>query len=193
MQNPSTRDTIIEQADQLFYQQGFEHTSFTDISAAVQISRGNFYYHFKTKDEILAAVIQHRLARTEKMLMEWESEAQSAEERIRCFIEILIRNQAGIMRHGCPVGTLCAELSKLNHASLTEANNLLSLFRNWLRRQFLELGCNEEAADRYAMHLLGRSQGVATLANAFNDDQFIHQEVQQMSDWLRATIASVLS
>ncbi len=36
------------------------------------------------------------------------------------------------------------------------------------------------------MHLLARSQGVATLANAFHDEKFIRQEVQQMCDWLQS-------
>ena len=35
-----------------------------------------------------------------------------------------------------------------------------------------------------AMHLLARSQGVATLANTFHDEKFIKQEVKQMCDWL---------
>ena len=60
-----TRDQIVDAADQLFYQQGFEHTSFADIANAVNISRGNFYYHFKTKDDILDAVIDLRLANTQ--------------------------------------------------------------------------------------------------------------------------------
>ncbi|MGI9514997.1 MAG: TetR/AcrR family transcriptional regulator, partial [Anderseniella sp.] len=45
-----TRDHIVAAASQLFYRQGYEHTSFADIAGAVRISRGNFYYHFKTKD-----------------------------------------------------------------------------------------------------------------------------------------------
>ena len=45
---PSTRQDIVEKADLLFYQHGFENTSFADIADAVGISRGNFYYHFKT-------------------------------------------------------------------------------------------------------------------------------------------------
>ena len=53
MSHRSTRETIVEAADDLFYRQGFEHTSFSDIAERVQISRGNFYYHFKSKDEIL--------------------------------------------------------------------------------------------------------------------------------------------
>ena len=39
-----------------------------NIAEAVKISRGNFYYHFKTKDEILDAVIAQRLACTQQVL-----------------------------------------------------------------------------------------------------------------------------
>ncbi|MNT57921.1 hypothetical protein D3C72_1953290 [compost metagenome] len=42
----------------------------------------------------------------------------------------------------------------------------------------------EAEADELAMHLLARSQGVATLAQAFQDERFIKREVEQMYDWL---------
>ena len=54
----TTRDSIVSTADTLFYQRGFDHTSFADIAKQVAISRGNFYHHFKSKDQILAAVIE---------------------------------------------------------------------------------------------------------------------------------------
>jgi TetR/AcrR family transcriptional repressor of nem operon len=41
-------------------------------------------------------------------------------------------------------------------------------------------------ADQLAMHLLSRSQGIATLANAFDDAAFIKQEVDQLLEWLNA-------
>jgi TetR/AcrR family transcriptional repressor of nem operon len=181
----TTRDHIVEAADQLFYRQGYEHTSFSDIAEAVQISRGNFYYYFKSKDEILDAVIVVRLANTRKMLEQWEIEGKQPADRILSFINLLISNRASIRRYGCPVGTLCTELAKLDHASQAEANRLLTLFRTWLRRQFALLGRAADA-DALAMHLLARSQGVATLANAFNDEKFIKQEVEQMCDWLKS-------
>jgi TetR/AcrR family transcriptional regulator, transcriptional repressor for nem operon len=185
MRDKTTRDQIVEAADQLFYQQGFEHTSFSNISETVQISRGNFYYHFKTKDQILDAVINVRLANTQNMLDQWEIKGEQPEDRIRSFIHILIVNRAKIKRYGCPVGTLCTELAKLNHASQAEANEIFTLFRTWLRRQFTLLGRKADA-DELAMHLLARSQGVATLANAFLDEKFIRQEVKIMCDWLSA-------
>jgi len=183
----TTRDHIVAAADQLFYRQGFEHTSFSDIADMVRISRGNFYYHFKSKDQILDAVIAARLAGTQTMLERWEIEGRSPERRIGSFIDILIANRAEIKRYGCPVGTLCGELAKLNHASQAEANKLFTLFRTWLRRQFTLLGCKANA-DELAMHLLALSQGVATLASAFQDEKFIRQEVQRMHDWLRLQV-----
>jgi TetR/AcrR family transcriptional regulator, transcriptional repressor for nem operon len=181
----ATCEHIVEAADRLFYQQGYEHTSFSDIADAVGISRGNFYHHFKSKDEILDAVIRLRLANTQKLLEQWESEGKHPAERIRSFIHILITNEAKIKRHGCPVGTLCTELAKLEHGSRAHANQLFTLFRTWLRRQFALLGRKHDA-DALAMHLLARSQGVATLANAFHDGHFIADEVRQMCEWLES-------
>lgn len=187
MPDKSTREAIIEAADGLFYRQGYEHTSFADIAAAVKISRGNFYYHFRTKDEILDAVIESRLAGTRAMLERWELEGREPADRIRSFIRILIANRTDIKRYGCPVGTLCSELAKLNHAARGEANKLFTLFRAWLRRQFALLGRKD--ADALAMHVLARSQGVATLANAFHDEKFIRQEVEMLEAWLDAVVA----
>jgi len=185
MTEQATRARIVEAANRLFYEQGYEQTSFSDIAGAVRISRGNFYYHFKTKDEILDAVIAARLADTRAMLDGWESDGKDPADRIRSFIHILIENRADIKRFGCPVGTLSAELSKLNHAARDGANELFALFRAWLRRQFARLGCAADA-DALALHLLARSQGIATLANAFHDEQFIRREVAELEDWLRS-------
>ncbi len=189
MSHQNTRDHIIEAADRLFYRQGYEHTSFSDIANVMQISRGNFYFHFKTKDEILDAVISRRLADTRKMLDKWEVEGKTPADRIRSFIHILIANRADIKRFGCPVGTLCSELAKLNHSAQPGASELFTLFRTWLCRQFVLLG-HEADADKLAMHLLARSQGVATLASAFHDEAFIRQEVGLMCAWLDARVQS---
>lgn len=178
-----TRRQIVQAADQLFYEHGFEATSFADIAEAVGLSRGNFYYHFKTKDQILDAVIAARIDATHDMLQAWDSGTPA--DRIRRFIEILIVNQAKIMAYGCPVGTLCNELAKLDHAAKDAAAGLFTLFRIWLERQFAALG-READADALAMHVLMRSQGVATLATAFRDEAFVRREVDDMVAWLAA-------
>jgi AcrR family transcriptional regulator len=184
-----TRQQIVDAADQLFYETGFEATSFADIAAAVKLSRGNFYYHFKTKDEILAAVIKQRLANTRAMLDRWQAEGRSPGEAIRDFIRMLAVNGDKIMAYGCPVGTLCNELSKLDHAAKPQAVAIFLMFREWLAQQFQKLGYNGDC-DVPAMHLLMRSQGVATLATAFADEDFIRREMDDMFCWLDAQVPS---
>ncbi|GAA3443732.1 TetR/AcrR family transcriptional regulator [Planomonospora venezuelensis] len=183
MKAEATRTQIVEAADRLFYRQGYEHTSFAAIAEAVHISRGNFYYHFKSKDDILRAVIAARLEDRRRMLTRWEAEEADPAARIRRFVEIVAANRADIQNYGCPVGTMTTELAKLGHPALDEAGGLFTLFRTWLREQFTRLG-HREQADALAMHVLAFSQGVATLAHAFKDEDFIHREVQRMHHWL---------
>jgi len=183
MANAATRDRIVAAADDLFYRQGFEKTSFADIAGAVQISRGNFYHHFKTKDEILEAVIAKRLADRQAMLEMWEVDGDTPEARIRSFIDILRVNHEKIQKYGCPIGTLTSELAKLNHAARDDANGLFTLFRAWLRRQFEAMGHAGEA-DQLAMQLLARSQGVATMMNAFQDAAYARRELEEMYAWV---------
>lgn len=183
MPKSSTRDLIVQKADALFYQGGYEATSFAEIAAAVGISRGNFYHHFKTKDDILDAVITHRIARTQALLEGWQAESATPQERILSFIQLLITNRAKIMAFGCPVGTLSSELAKLDHAAQGRATEIFGLFRDWLTAQFQALG-TEDHAKALAMHLLSWSQGVAVMATAFRDEAFIRSEVAGIERWL---------
>lgn len=186
-----TRDYIVRAADDLFYKQGFQHTSFADIADAVGISRGNFYYHFKTKDEILAAVIDARIAERRGVLAQWEAEQATPAGRIRCYINIVITNSADIENYGCPVGTLTTELSKLGHGSLESATGIFTLFRSWLGEQFAALGRAEDA-DELAMHVLAASQGIATMSNAYSDREFVRREVDRLTAWVDAQVAQVV-
>lgn len=179
-----TRHEIVAAADELFYRRGFEHTSFAVIAEQVGISRGNFYHHFKSKDEILAAVIEARQAATRELIAGWEAQESTPLGRVVCFVRIVIANGEAIRRFGCPVGTLTSELAKLDHACMDQARGVFGIFRQWLADQFAELGYDRARADELAMHVLAFSQGVATLFNAFGDEAFVEREVERMNRWL---------
>jgi len=183
MPTPSTRELIIEKADALFYEGGYEATSFAEIAGALGVSRGNFYHHFKTKDDILDAVIARRMARTRAMLDGWQADGADPRDRILSFIRMLVTNRARIMAFGCPVGTLSSELAKLDHAAQGRAAEIFGLFRGWLTSQFRALGAGDRAG-ALALHLLSWSQGVAVMATAFRDETFIRSEVAGIERWL---------
>ena len=51
------KNEILDVAEQLFAQKGFEETSTNDIIKAIGIARGTLYHHFQSKEEILDSVI----------------------------------------------------------------------------------------------------------------------------------------
>ncbi|WP_299904610.1 TetR/AcrR family transcriptional regulator [uncultured Paracoccus sp.] len=183
MPTHSTRELIVEQADALFYEGGYEATSFAEIAAAVGISRGNFYHHFKTKDDILDAVITRRIETTRALLDGWQAEGVDPRARILSFIRLVIANRAKIMAFGCPVGTLSLELAKLDHVAQDRAAEVFGLFRDWLVRQFRALGAGERS-EALALHLLVWSQGVAVMASSLRDETIIPREVEGIDHWL---------
>lgn len=52
------RNEILDVAEKLFGTKGFDNTSTNDILKEVGIARGTLYYHFKSKEDILDAMIE---------------------------------------------------------------------------------------------------------------------------------------
>ena len=52
------RNEILDVAERLFATKGFDNTSTNDILDEVGIARGTLYYHFKSKEDILDAMIE---------------------------------------------------------------------------------------------------------------------------------------
>lgn len=53
----ATRLNILRKAFELIYEKGYQTTSVDEIIATTQVTKGAFYYHFKTKDEMGLAII----------------------------------------------------------------------------------------------------------------------------------------
>jgi len=58
------RQELIEKSALLFRQKGYDNTSVRDIAAAVGIQSGSWFYHFKTKQDILVAVMEQGMTRS---------------------------------------------------------------------------------------------------------------------------------
>ncbi|MEQ5839494.1 TetR family transcriptional regulator [Paraburkholderia acidicola] len=61
-ESASLRDDLILTSAKLFRTQGYERTTVRDIAAAVGIQAGSWFYHFKTKQDILVAVMEQGMA-----------------------------------------------------------------------------------------------------------------------------------
>ena len=177
------RQRIVDAARDLFYEKGYIATSFTDIARAADIPRGNFYYYFKTKDEILIDVIKSRLETLQKKLLTLDRTVSDPRERLLRFISIPILEEEHIIRFGCPLGTLITEIGKSKSSKPSRAVALFDEFLGWLERQFSNLDSRNDPR-MLAMHLLGRLQGATILTHAYRDSFYLHYEVEKLRDWI---------
>lgn len=54
------RQTILETAERLFFDKGYEETSIQDILDELKLSKGGFYHHFESKLQLLEAICEQR-------------------------------------------------------------------------------------------------------------------------------------
>ena len=185
------RQRIVDAADHLFYSRGYNQTSFSDISDETGIPRGNFYYYFKTKEDILAAVVDARLAEFKMMLKNCESESKDPLQRLLGLTRFPLQREAEILKYGCPIGSLSSELVKEQDTEISQARltAVFDLLKYWIEDQLDQLGMSSRGSD-IAMKMLARLQGVIMLANVYQDADFLNAGLQDVQSWLRQTLSN---
>jgi len=181
------RQQIVSTANELFYQRGFHQTSLADIADACGIPKGNFYFYFKTRDDILNAVVDGREERLKARLEGWEKKYADPLHRLVRMSEIIVRDWAEIVRFGCPMGTLALELSKQDDEPRQHALGQFELIVAWAQAQFAALLGPRDALT-LARQMLLRMQGAAVLANAFSDETWLFEEQRAIAAWLEAMV-----
>lgn len=179
------RQQIIVATDNLLYHKGFNLMSFSDIAAVAKVPRGNLYYYFKTKDEVLEAVIEYRVVQMKAMLAEWDKSIKTPLERLKRYAAIPINEIKNVIRFGCPMGSLNSELGKSQNELQKIARSQFDVFRQWIKAQFKTM-CPDQDADALSLHLLVRTQGLAAISFAYKDKKLALREVEGIKVWLES-------
>jgi len=82
------RNELVEAAGTLFLQKGYDNTAVSDIVRMLGVAQGTFYYHFQSKEEILAAVTDKIVSVTEKALKRIKNHTEiDAAKRMKMVID----------------------------------------------------------------------------------------------------------
>lgn len=96
-----SRAKILAAAQQVFAERGAFSARIGDIAAAAGMSPGNLYWHFRTKEEILAEIVRDGLAAKLDMLTGVAEMRAPARERLDTLLErslALLESQRGLER-----------------------------------------------------------------------------------------------
>jgi TetR/AcrR family transcriptional repressor of nem operon len=142
--SPSTRDKLIEVARDLIYLQGYEATSVAEILDKAGVNSGSLYYYFKSKEELLLAVLDSYKEMLWPVLLEpIFTKVGDPVERIFALLDGYRRGlEYTACTAGCPIGNLALELS--DHPRVRE--KIAENFDGWCRAI---QKCLDEAEGRF--------------------------------------------
>ena len=130
----STREAVLEAATRLMHVRGYQHTSLDDVLRESGVGKGNFYYHFRSKEYLGYAILDQLVALfLERTLEPCFSGAEVPRlTQIRCFLDrVLEAQRQRKCIGGCAMGNLASELSDV-HEGFRE--RLASVFTAWRER-----------------------------------------------------------
>jgi TetR/AcrR family transcriptional repressor of nem operon len=109
-----TRQRIVESALYLFWLRGYTATGIAEILERANANAGSFYYCFKTKEELLLAVLELYIQTLMPIVVQPVlSRVQDPVERVFGILEFYRKNLLATgCTYGCPIGRLALEISE---------------------------------------------------------------------------------
>jgi AcrR family transcriptional regulator len=182
------RQRLLEAAMTLFHEHGTAATTIAQIAHAANVPLGNVYYHFRSKDEMIEAVVA---ARREEIRDELELASCEADplERLRSLIHDSKQNRELLTAHGCPYASLAQGLREIQNQQADNAGSLLRLYLEFAETQFRAL--RQPKARALAAEFLARLYGAYTLANAMDDTAFLDEQLLSIERWLEQSVVAL--
>jgi AcrR family transcriptional regulator len=153
---PSTRDRITAAAARLFYEQGVKSVSVDAVAEKSGVTKRTLYYHFASKDDLVAAYLDGRDQPSLLLLKRWFSEAPgSAADKVRAMFTKLSQSARHPKWRGCGFLRTAAELASLpGHPAVEIARRHKKSVEAWLAGEFADAGLTECDAKAKSVVLL---------------------------------------
>ncbi|GIW48338.1 MAG: putative HTH-type transcriptional regulator YxaF [Deltaproteobacteria bacterium] len=131
MRKASSREKILKAASELFHERGFQQTSVDEIVEKSKVTKSNFYYHFKSKEELALEILDARIKNFEEDFISsvLKNPSIPPAQRLENFYKRVEKlHQSLNCRKGCPFGNLAIEMSDLNEKFRIR---LSRFFKSW--------------------------------------------------------------
>ena len=190
---PTTRDQVLDVAERLAQTRGFNGFSYADIAAELKVTKASLHYHFPSKTDLLAAVLDLYREGIGPMLLEpaWAG----VEDPIEKVFALLARYRKSLADtdcfYGCPIGSLALELHEPDPAV---RERLAKNFEAWIEAV---AHCLLEAKSRLpadqnlrelAQFVLTTMEGGVMQARTFRDINYFDAAVRQLRQYFKGLV-----
>lgn len=127
----SARGRLLREAARLFREKGYERTTVRDLAAAVGIQSGSLFHHFRTKEEILKAVMVETIRLNTAVMQAAMEAADSNRDKLRALVSAELESING--QTGEAMAVLVFEWRSLSEVSQAEVLKLRDIYEAlWL-------------------------------------------------------------
>jgi TetR/AcrR family transcriptional repressor of nem operon len=184
---------LVDAASRVIHERGAAATTLAIVASEASVPLGNVYYYFKTKDDLVAAVVASRLEELRAFLA-FADRMPTPVERLRLVVEGFASRAQDIVERGCAYGMLASELAKRDGRDARDdaplegvdaagadghAAALFSLQLTWMEAQFRTL--EVRAPKGRAVELLCAIQGACLLAHTLHDASIFERRLSELS------------
>lgn len=164
-----TRTRIVDAANRLFYGEGIRSVSVDAVAEKAGVTKRTLYYHFRSKDELVAAYLEARDQPSLAVLVGWFDEAKGSTADKICAV---FDNIAEAARHpkwrGCGFLRTAAELANLpGHPAIKAGAAHKKKFEAWLAQEIADAGLGEAEL---------RARQIALLMDGAFSSMLIHRD-----------------
>ncbi len=188
----ATRLDILQKAFQLIYTKGYQTTSIDDIIATTRVTKGAFYYHFKTKDEMGLAIINDVLKPT--MLSSFIEPLQNSRDPLTDIYSMMKNLLLGHpylqVAYGCPAGNLTQEMTPWNNEFSNALSVLIKQWQDTLQECIVNgkksglIRKNVNAA-QVAYFIMSGYWGIRNFGRLYNDDECYKVYLKELKLYLK--------
>lgn len=184
----ATRDQILNAAARLIHVQGYHSTSLDDVLRESGVGKGNFYYYFKSKEDLGYAIIDRiRRAFVERGLGPafGDTDVDPVGQLHAFFDRVLDSQRQRNCVGGCAMGNLACELSDVHEGFRQQLAGIFDVYRDHLAeaiRRGQQSGRLRPDADavRVAQFLVGALEGAILLGKVTRDITVIERCVEEL-------------
>ncbi|MBD3641752.1 MAG: TetR/AcrR family transcriptional regulator [Marinobacter sp.] len=125
------RGRLLKEAARLFREKGYERTTVRDLAAAVGIQSGSLFHHFRTKEEILKAVMVETIRLNTALMQAAMEAAETPKDKLRALVRAELESING--QTGEAMAVLVFEWRSLSEDSQAEVLELRDIYEAlWL-------------------------------------------------------------
>lgn len=173
----TTRDRILDAANRLFYADGVRAVSVDAVADKAKVTKKTLYYHFRSKDDLIAAYLESRDQPNLAAFKRWFDEAQGdLADRVAAIFTGLSAASRHPKWRGCGFLRTIAELASMpGHPAVRVGAAHKKKFEAWLTQEIATGLDDPDRAAPLARHIVLLMDGAFSAMLTHRDPAYVDE------------------